>query len=104
MIAAGKLNRRITIYKPTRSRSTTGSETDALTLVATVWAQRASLLLREATRMAGLSDAEEAKFIIRYRADVQVGYSVESEKRRYTVVSVEEISNREGLTLLVRAI
>lgn len=104
MIAAGKLNRRLAIYKPVRSRSTTGTEKTALFRVATVWAERASLLLREATRMSGLSDAQEAKFIIRYRADVQVGYSVEYEKRRFTVVSVEEIGNREGLALLVRAI
>lgn len=104
MIAAGKLNQRVTIYKPIRARSTTGSETAALALVATVWAERASLLLREATRMAGIADAHEAKFVIRYRTDVQVGHTVEHDKHRFTVVSVEEIGNREGLALLVRAI
>lgn len=104
MIAAGKLNRRLTIYKPVRSRSATGTEKATLSRVGTVWTERASLLLREATRMAGLSDAQEAKFIIRYRADVQAGYSVEFEKRRFTVVYVEEIGNREALALLVRAI
>ena len=104
MIEAGKLNRRLTIYQAVIARSSTGVETTTWQALATVWAERASLFLREVNRMAGLADAAEAKFVIRYRSDVQIGAEVACDGRRYTVVSVEEIGNREGLALLVRAI
>lgn len=104
MIAAGKMNRQVTLYAPTSSRSATGTEKSTFTKVATVWGERASLFLREATRMAGLAEGAEAKLIIRFRTDVATGWQVECDKRRYTVVSVEDIGNREGLALLVRAI
>lgn len=98
------MNRQVTLYAPSRTRSATGAEKSTFRKVATVWGERASLFLREATRMAGLAEAAEAKFVIRYRTDVRTGYEVVCDKSRYRVVSVEEVGNREGLALLVRAI
>ena len=54
--------------------------------------------------MAGIAEAQEAKFLIRYRADVSTFFEVMCDKRRYSVVAVDEVGNREGLALLVRAI
>jgi SPP1 family predicted phage head-tail adaptor len=104
VIAAGKLNRQLSLFAPSRITSDTGTETTAWRRIATVWGARESLLLREVTRMAGMTEAAEAKFVIRYRAGVTTEYQIECEKRRYSVFSVEEIGNREGLALLVRAI
>lgn len=70
MIEAGKLNRRLTIYQAVIARSSTGVETTTWQALATVWAERASLFLREVNRMAGLADAAEAKFVIRYRSSM----------------------------------
>ncbi|MCI1143248.1 phage head closure protein [Sphingomonas sp. WKB10] len=104
MIQAGKLNRQLTLYRPVKQRSRTGAETQTWSNVATVWAERQSLNLREVNRMAGIAEAQEAKFVIRYRPDVTTSFEVACDKRRYSVVAVDEVGNREGLALLVRAI
>jgi SPP1 family predicted phage head-tail adaptor len=104
VIEAGKLNRQLTLFSPVKERSPTGAETQVWKKVATVWAARQSLSLREVNRMAGIAEAQEAKFVIRYRVDVTTAWEVQSDKRRYSVVAVDEMGNCEGLTLLVRAI
>jgi SPP1 family predicted phage head-tail adaptor len=104
VIQAGKLNRQLILYRPIKQRSGSGAETQAWSKVATVWAERQSLNLREVNRMAGIAEAQEAKFLIRYRADVSTFFEVMCDKRRYSVVAVDEVGNREGLALLVRAI
>lgn len=104
MIQAGKLNRQLTLYAPSKQRSPTGAEIAGWRSVATVWAARETLSLREVNRLAGIAEAQEAKFVIRYRADVTTSFEVACDKRRYSVVAVDEMGNREGLTLLVRAI
>jgi SPP1 family predicted phage head-tail adaptor len=104
VIAAGKLNRQLTLYTPVTEQSATGAETQVWRKVATVWAARQSLNLREVNRMAGIAEAQEAKFVIRYRADVTTAWEVECGNRRYSVVAVDVTGNNEGLALLVRAI
>ena len=104
MIEAGKLNRQLTLFAPIKQRSPTGAEIEAWRKVATVSAARQSLSLRDVNRMAGIAEAQEAKFVIRYRTDVTTSFEVTCDKRRYSVVAVDEMGNREGLTLLVRAI
>lgn len=104
MIEAGKLNRQLTLYAPIKQRSATGAETETWRTIATVWAARQLLNLREVNRMAGIAEAQEAKFVIRYRPDVTTALEVQCDQRRYSVVAVDEVGNREGLSLLVRAI
>ena len=104
MIAAGSLNRRMTLYAPLTQRSDTGTETTGWRVSGTVWAAQETLSLREIERMAGLASAAEAKFVIRYRDGVSSEFEILVDKRRYGVVSVEEVGHREGLRLLVRAL
>ncbi|SEM40688.1 phage head-tail adaptor, putative, SPP1 family [Sphingomonas gellani] len=104
MIDAGALNRRLTLYRPVETVSDTGTTKIGWRSGGTVWAAQESLNLREATRAAGMTDAIEAKFRIRWRQDVTASMEVACGDRRYSVVQVEELGNREGLALLVRAI
>ena len=104
MIPAGTLDRRLTIYASTSSRSTTGVEKATWSAVATVWAARKSLSLADASRMAGRDDSAEAKFIIRYRDGLNTSAQIECEGRRYVVLSVDDLGRRDCLALLVRAI
>lgn len=104
MIDAGSLDSRVTIYGATMTRSSTGVEKSTFAPIATVWAARKSLNLRETTRMAGLTEAAERKFEIRYRPGITTAHQIEFAEQRYAIVAVDELGNREGLALLVRAI
>lgn len=104
MIAAGSLNRRLTIYAPVETTSPTGAVKQDWREQAEVWAAQDSLNLRDVSRMAGRTEAAEARFTVRYVSGVTTAHQVACAGRRYTVVEVEEIGLREGLKLLVRAI
>lgn len=104
MIAAGSLNRSIAIYGPVTVRSPTGTESSSFIRLVTTWAERKSLSLKDATRAAGMEQSAEAKFVIRYRQGITTSMQIECDGQRYSVEAVDEIGNREGLALLVRAI
>ncbi len=104
MIAAGKLNRRLTLYEPVTQRSDTGTEKPGWRTKGTVWAAQENLSLREIERTSGLASAAVAKFVIRYRQGITELFEVVCEKRRYSVIAVEEIGLHEGLRLLVKAV
>ncbi len=104
MIAAGSLNRRLTLYAPVTKRSETGTEKPGWRTSGTVWAAQETLSLREIERTSGLASAAEAKFVIRYRQGITELFEVVCEKRRYSVIAVEEIGLHEGLRLLVKAV
>lgn len=104
MIPAGSLNRRLTLFRQETSRSATGTETSSPVAFATVWAAQASLNLSDATRMAGASDAIEAKFVLRYRSDLTTTMEVVCDNRRYAIVQIDPSNTRDRVTLLVRAI
>ena len=104
MIAAGSLNRSLSIYCQAPTRSPTGAETSAWVKLTTTWAAQKSLTLKETTRMAGVAEAAEAKFEVRYRTGIDTTMQVECGGRRFSIIAVNEIGNREGLALLVRAI
>jgi SPP1 family predicted phage head-tail adaptor len=104
VIGAGSLNRALAIYVPTTVRSPTGVEKNTFAKLTTTWAERRSLSLKDATRAAGTDQSAEAKFVIRYRQGIDTSIQVECEGQRYSVEAVDEIGNREGLALLVRAI
>lgn len=104
MIAAGNLNRRLTLYAPVTLRSDTGMEKTGWRTSGTVWAAQENLSLREIERTSGLTSVAEAKFVIRYRQGITERFEVACEKRRYSVIAVEEIGLHEGLRLLVKAL
>ncbi|WP_275431442.1 phage head closure protein [Sphingomonas longa] len=104
MIPAGSLNRRIRIFAPEAVSSATGMETVEWVLLASAFAAQKGLTYKDATRMAGLDVTAEAKFVIRYRQGIDATMQVECEGKRYSIISVEEQGNREGLELLVRAV
>lgn len=104
MIQAGSLNRRLAIYAPADTTSDTGAVKMGRRKQGEVWASLDGLTVKDSNRMAGRVEAAEARFTIRYLAGINTLNEVVCNKRRYSVVEVEEIGLREGLKLLVRAI
>lgn len=103
MIAAGSFNRRVTLFQQIETRNSVAETVSSWTTLASVWGQRSQLLLREVNRMAGTGSDADAKFLIRYRQDVTVDMEIACEGHRYAIVAVDEIGNREALSLIVRA-
>lgn len=104
MIPAGSLRHRITIWTPSTSANEVGEQLSSWASIGSVWAARTSLKLVEVNRMAGLDQVAEAKFRIRWRTGLTTANEIEHDGQRYSVVSVEEVGNREGLDLFVRAV
>ena len=104
MIPAGSLNHRITIWAATSSVNEVGEQIDSWSAITSVWAARSALKLVEVNRMAGLDQAAEIKFRVRYRADLTTKMEVEHGGKRFRITSVEEVGNREGLDLFVRSV
>lgn len=100
---AGALNRRITLYRPATTTNSVGEETSTYRPFRTVWAATRTILLREATRLAGLSQSAEIKFEIRYLAGLDTGMALDYQGKRYEITSVEEAQDRASLMLFVRS-
>jgi SPP1 family predicted phage head-tail adaptor len=100
---AGALNRRITIQKAVTASNSVGEDINTFSPVATVWAAPRAILLREATRLAGLSQSAEIKFEIRYRAGLDTGMALDYQGKQYEITSVEETPDRSGLLLFARS-
>lgn len=104
MIPAGTLNRRLTIFRMEESRSSTGAPVATPKRLATVYAAREALQLRDVNRAAGLAQGVDAKFVIRWRNGIDITCQVECEGQTFQVVGVDERGFRQGLVLLARAI
>jgi SPP1 family predicted phage head-tail adaptor len=102
MLAAGKLDRRITLKAPVATQDAAGQSDLTWTDVATVWAQVLPLRGRElVTAQADVPQAD-LKIRIRWMAGVTEAMRVAYEGTDYGVFRVAEIGRRDGLELLVR--
>lgn len=104
MIEAGKLDRRLALLAPVTIVDESGEERSSWETLATVFAERRSLNLRDINRGAGTGTAVEAKFIIRYRGGLDTTMRVRCDGQEFEVVAVELLGRREGLELLARAV
>jgi SPP1 family predicted phage head-tail adaptor len=103
MIAAGKLDRQITIKIVTVGGDDFSAPTETLSDLATVWAEKRDLRGREFYQ-ANAENAEiETVFRIRWRSDVSPLNRIAYAGRDYDIVSVAEIGRREGLEIMAKA-
>lgn len=101
---ASGLNRRIQLLKRTQVKQPSGARTDTWTEVAETWAEKLFLTSRDMARTQGVSDNSEAKFRIRYRADINTTMRVVCDGRTFAITGLEEIGQREGWFVLVREV
>ena len=104
MIGAGELDRRITITKP-GAAAHNGWEIvpGAPAPIATVWARRRDLSDGERSRGNIDSALVVARFVIRWRADVDRSCAVEHDGLHFQVTAVKELGRREWLELTASA-
>lgn len=103
-LAAGDLNRRVTIQRPVADTSFDGAGSGTWTEVATVWAQVQDVLPSRAERMAdGINIATRpARVRMRFRSDVTPDMRfVMGERIMQIVAGPAEIGRRDGLEFMV---
>lgn len=101
---ASGLNRRVQLLKPTQVKQPSGERIASWAAVATVWAEKTFLTSRDVTREQGTKSEAEAKFRIRYRADINTNMRLTCDGRTFAINGLEEIGNREGWFLMVREV
>lgn len=103
MIQAGKMDRLLTLYKPVRTRLSTGEEIVTPTEYGTAWAERKPLRGTERWVAQQVAAEVDERFIIRYRQNLSPICEIAFEGRRYEVTSVTEIGRHEGYEILATA-
>jgi SPP1 family predicted phage head-tail adaptor len=101
MLAAGKLDRRITIQQAAAVRNNAGEKTRTWSLLAKVWAGVLFPSTRQAQNSQQLASEIDATFTIRYRTDVapQENIRILFDGKYYRVTGVRELDRRAGLML-----
>lgn len=106
MLAAGKLDRRITIERRSVTRSTSGEESESWATLAEVWAHKLPITGREfyAAGAAHVSSEETARFRIRYLAGLSAQDRIVEGGKTWNVVNVAELGRADGVELTAQAV
>lgn len=103
MINAGALNRRIKIESSQVTSNSLGEQVQTWTEVATVWAQKQALTVKDVKRQQGQSAQAEARFLIRHRDGLNSTMRVVYRNEVYYITGIDDYADRQGLLLYVRA-
>jgi len=101
---AGKLRHRVTILTTSATTNDIGEVVeDSPVPLATVWAAKWQLTMKDVTRAAGQTAQAEAKFLIRYRDNITTSMTVQHKGKTYAITGLEEYEDGQGLFLMVRS-
>ena len=105
-LAAGTLNRRVTIEALTPSRSASGEVVESWGTLATVWARVLPISGREFYAAAGdqMAHAETARFVVRWLAGVTPRDRLEYDGKTWNIRNIAELNMREGLEITAEAV
>ncbi|MCC8381551.1 phage head closure protein [Xenorhabdus sp. PB30.3] len=95
---AGALRHRIRLLRPVIHRDELGAETFSHHAVATVWAKAEAVSNRKIRTAKQQQVIEVQQFTVRPRRDIQPGWLIEHQDRRFTVRTVDR--NRADCTIL----
>lgn len=106
MIAAGKLDRKITIERKTVTRSGSGEPNETWSTLAIVWAHKLPMTGREFYSAAGaqLVSEETARFRIRWLAGLTAQDRILEGTKVWDIRNVAELGRAEGVELTAQAV
>lgn len=96
---AGKLDRRITLLKPTTAQDSYGAMTEAFASDGTVWANVKQVDGGESFQDDQHTAKKTLVFTIRYRSGITPSWRVQFDGEIYDLDDVAEVGRREGLAL-----
>lgn len=99
LTAAGRLDTRVGLLRPTTEVTATGAHVKAYEKAATVWANVRQITLRESMRANVELQSETYTVLIRYRAGLTPDWCVELRGRRYRIMSLNVIPEQGQIIL-----
>ena len=98
----GKLDRRVTLLEPRRTRGTKRGEViEEQPVEHRVWAARRDFTGREKFKAGVEFNERQARFVIRWRRDVRAGWTLVDERgARYAIEGMAETGRRRYLEIL----
>ncbi|RMD51895.1 head-tail adaptor protein [Candidatus Parcubacteria bacterium] len=100
-LAAGRLDRKISIEKPTVTQdANSGEVTHTWTLVQKVWAQVTPIRSKEKFLFPRELGVLTNKFTIRYLSGIDETYRIVYDGKNWDILSIEEIGRNEGLVIV----
>lgn len=103
-LAAGRLDRRITIEQPSFSQDASGQPVATWSTLATVWGAKKDIRGRERFAAEQEIAEETTVFLIRWRNDVTVEMRLVHDAKTYRIEGLAETGRREGLEITAVAI
>lgn len=106
MLAAGRLDRRITLQRKTVTRSASGEPSETWATLAAVWAHKLPMTGREFYTAAGaqIASEETARWRIRWLAGLTVQDRILEGAKVWEIRNVAEIGRAEGVELTAQAV
>ena len=101
-VQAGKLDRRIAVYKPTSTLDAYNEAIEAFALYATVWAERWDVSAAEAMRAREVGAEIGCRFTVRWSSlmdAVDPTYRIQQDGRVYNITGVRALGRRDFLEI-----
>lgn len=102
MISAGELDKRVTLQSKSSTRNSFGEQVDGWADLATVWAGKKLLTMKDVARAQGQSNQAEIKFLVRHRSDVTTAMRLTYKGEAYLITELEETLDGTGLFIHAR--
>lgn len=103
-IESGKLDHKLDILTPVTVRDEYGEEISTFTKVATIYAQRLEMRTQDAARAGGRETFAMARFLIRWRRDLDTGARILVDNKTYDVIGIDEPDRRTTMVLTVEEV
>jgi SPP1 family predicted phage head-tail adaptor len=102
-VQSGKLDRRLQLQRRTLTRNVHGEQVATYATYATVWAQRLDVTGREFFASQNTLAENTARFLIRFRDDVELTDRLLCESTYYDIKQRSELGRRESMELIAVA-
>lgn len=103
-IAAGSLDRTLTILTETAAKSALGQAVSAYTELSKTYAQRLEMRTVDAARAGGRDVYAMARYLIRFRDGLTTAHRIVVDGITYSILSIEPMGRREALILTLEEI
>lgn len=103
-LSTGRMDRKITLQRPTVTKNAIGEPIESWTNVAVVWADRRGISNSERFQADATRAATTARFFIHWMSGIDSTMRVQVDGKNYRINGVNEVGYREGLELLAEII
>jgi SPP1 family predicted phage head-tail adaptor len=98
-IESGKLDRKLELLTRAAVRDELGQEISSFESVITIWAERLEMRTQDAARAGGRETFAMARYLIRWRDNLDTGMRIRTDGKLYDVLGIEEPDRRTTMII-----